>query len=250
MKLHKPFTVFLGLSIILTGCGSQEDTKDDESKNEVAQEEKKEVKKEQNIQIEEKILVKEDNDISLNISYPVISGMIDEREEKKINENFYKNAKKFEIKMRKAEEDLQELWADYGETNIHVAGTLNFNKTLINNRVLSIDNYYYEGEKDGNGMGYQRPFVYDLIEHKQITIANIFENDEIPQSLMSNMLNDAIVAELTVKDNYVKKIREDFPFYLTESDVVFCFDEYDLSSASMEIKIPKTQIPNLKEVYK
>lgn len=245
MKLHKPFALLLGLSLVLTGCASQENTKEEIEQKDT------EIQKEQNIQIEVKTLVKEETGPYLNISYPVISGMLDQEEEKKLNKNFYNDAKRMENTVREYEETIQQ----YSTPNLeeHAGGSITVRKYVNNERIISLDCYLYENA-GGTGMEGHQPFVYDLKEKKLLTFADLFEDNVVPKEEIIKLLNDTLSSnkyeELDAEP--ISEMTNEQPFYLTEDSVVFLFSKYEISygaAGAPEIEILKAEIPNLKEIY-
>lgn len=264
MKYKKTLVTIMAFSALLSACTQNEesDVTKDEHANHTAKEhedyvaKEKEAQKEtdnqhvsQTVKVETKLLVKEEVGMFLDISYPVLSGMADEKKQAELNEEFLEIAKSIEAQTREDEKALVEAGAEP-----HAGGSLDVTVYVNDETLISLDltGYLYSG--GANGTPFHNPFVYDLKEGKKLTLADLFEEDTIPEKELVALLND-LFRNTDYGDLILEEITNLSPeqgFYLTENEVVFTFEKYEYTAGAAgapEISVAKESLPHLKATY-
>lgn len=245
MKYTHSIAAILALSTLLGACSAEEAKKPIENVQQNEAETTQET-----IKVETKLLVKEEGGMSLDVSYPILSGMANIEKQGELNAHFLALAKNVESQTREEEKNLVE-----AESPAHAGGSLEVSEHMSNEQFISLNLTGYQYSGGANGTPYHIPFVYDLKLEKELVLADLFEDAVIPEEALVTLVNEAIQAsdygELLFEP--IPAIKAEQKFYLTEDSVVFVYDKYEYTAGAAgapEVPIKKEKLPTLKNEYR
>lgn len=244
MKSRYWFTGMLTLSVLLGACSQETNPANQEATPIEAKHHAQAVK------IETKLLVKEEGGMSLDVRYPVLSGMHNKAEQTRLNDQFLNFAKNIETQTREEEKLLVE-----AESTAHAGGSLEVVEYMNNAQIISLNLTGYQYSGGANGTSYHVPFVYDLKEEKELMLSDLFEQGILPEETLLQKLNEAFrsseYADLVFEP--ISSLNPDQKFYLTKESIVFAFDKYEYTAGAAgapEVAVAKEFFSTLKKEYR
>lgn len=200
------------------------------------------------VEIIEKVLVKEDEGVKLDITIPEIDGL------NEFNQQAVELGKDLEAKVRESEKALLEESPEGEVSLLHAEGEMGFTAKFVDDQTVSVLIQAYLYEAGGvHGLTYMETLNYDLQTGSVIELADLFEG--------GNYVTDVSeLAKLKMENSDFKEwlivpfteIKQDQKFYLTREDVVLVFDQYEYTAGvagPQEVNIAKSDLKNLKDLY-
>ncbi|HSP23029.1 MAG TPA: RsiV family protein [Planococcus sp. (in: firmicutes)] len=200
------------------------------------------------VEIKEKVLVKEDERVKLDITIPEVDGL------KGFNQQAVKLGKALEAEVRESEKALLEESTNGDVSPLHAEGEMDFVAKFVDDQTVSVLMEAYLYEAGGmHGLAYKETLNYDLQTGSVIELGDLFEGDNYVAELSE-------LAKLKIESSDFKEwllvpfteIKEDQKFYLTPDDVVLVFDQYEYTAGvagPQEVIIAKSDLKNLKDLY-
>jgi hypothetical protein len=199
-----------------------------------------------NIEIKE-IKLEEDNDyIKSTLSFPLINGLENKTNEKKLNTMFENRA--IDLK-NSLEKDAKLQYDDLKKNPIFpfrkYEVMTNYTVTYNKNDILSIKAQYYQYSGGAHGGTNQVGYNIDLKTGQLLLLSDIFEEGFD----YKNIIGNEILASISKNNDYgindpneaVKGIDEKRPFYIEEGNIVIYYGQYEI--APYAAGIPQFKIP-------
>lgn len=196
------------------------------------------------VEVEEIVVAQEDEGMVLDIKVPEVEG------QDAFNEQALRLGEELEAQIKQSEQAVVE-----GETDLHAEGELDFETKFLDNQTISVllDGFYYQAGA-AHGVSYKETLNYELQSGSAIEIAELFEEENYEDDLLA-AANQKMEASGLKEDLSwpFDQIKEEQQFYLTEEKLVLVFDQNEITSGYMgtqEVAIPKSELENLKDIYK
>lgn len=162
------------------------------------------------------------NNATINIRYPKLSGLANKEAQESINKTFKDKAEAFaaEAKKKATERD-----SEY-EQPYEFHGT--FLVTFNREGVLSIASDLYEYVGGAHGMTYREGFTFSLKDGQQLTVDDLLHSSDAAKKKLDQMLK-----KQTAADKYdfgFNGLKEDPDFYVSESGLTVFFQLYEIAS--------------------
>lgn len=205
------------------------------------------------VEVKERVLVKEDEGITLDIKIPEIE------DQKEFNQQALKLGEDLEARVR----EFQEMYlAENPSANNSILskgqiseGKMDFEIKFVDEQTVSVLNeisiYAAGGARGGRG---KEPLNYDLGTGSAIELADLFDGDNYLVEL-----SELARLELGTRDfkewvdDPSMEIDEDQQYYLTPEHVVLVYDQNEIAAGAagpLEILIEKSDLESLKEIYR
>lgn len=197
------------------------------------------------LEIEEKVLVKEDEGMKLDIAVPEIDGM-DE-----FNQQAIKLGKDLEAEVRGSV--LEESPPD--NEAMQAAGEMDYEVEFVDDQTVSvlIESYLY-GEGWVHGVTSLEPLNYDIGTGSVVELADLFDGDNYLAELSERARAEIEASDLKeALDLPFTEVKENQQYYLTDEEIVLVFDQYEIAAGSagpQEIPIAKNDLKSLKDIYR
>lgn len=200
------------------------------------------------VEVKERVLVKEDEGITLNITIPEVEGL----------DEFNQQAVKLGEDLEAAARESQEIYlAESPNANNSVLseGDMDFQVKFVDEQSVSVLNeIFFYAAGGAHGVTLKEPLNYDLGTGSVIELANLFDGDNYAAELSE-------LASLEIENSDFKKwvndssmeISEDQQYYLTPDNVVLVYDQNEIAAGvagPIEILIEKSDLKSLKDLYK
>jgi hypothetical protein len=168
-------------------------------------------------------------------SYPIIRGIVDQKEESKLNVSF----KEMEQKAKRTTElAARQLGSDAITRHIKVEGVFNYEVKRECSGIMSIlfTDYLFSGGAHGRTIKTGRNF--NQISGKEYSLKSLFKPDMDYVTTISNEIKKQIKERKIVDQQLVKfeKISKIDDFYLTNDSLVIFFSEYEYFPYSFGIQ--------------
>ena len=164
--------------------------------------------------------------LSFKSSYPKIKGIVDEKEQVKLNVSFKEMEQKAK---RTAELAARELGSDAITRHIKVEGVFGFEVKRECSGIMSIlfTDYLYSGGAHGRTIKTGRTF--NSISGKEYSLKSLFRTNTDYVTTISNEIKRQIKERKIADQQLVKfeKISKNEDFYLTGDSLVIFFSEYE-----------------------
>ncbi|WP_404466983.1 RsiV family protein [Planococcus rifietoensis] len=196
------------------------------------------------VEVEEIVVAQEDDGMVLDITVPQVEGLDG------FNEQAMRFGEQLEGQIRQSEQAVEE-----GEADLHAEGVLSFETKLLNEKVISIlFDGFYSLAGIPRTVHYKETLNYELQSGSAIGIAELFEEENYEDDLLAATNLEMEASGLKENLSFpFDQVKEEQQFYLTEQELVLVFDQYEITAGSMgtqEVAIPKSELENLKDVYK
>lgn len=173
--------------------------------------------------------------LSFKSSYPIIRGIVDQKEEAKLNVSFKEMEQKAK---RTAELAARQLGSDAITRHIKVEGVFNYDVKRECSGIMSIlfTDYLYSGGAHGRTIKTGRTF--NLITGKEYSLKSLFKPDTDYVTAISNEIKKQIKERKMTDQQLVKfeKISKNEDYYLTKDSLVIYFSEYEYFPYSFGIQ--------------
>lgn len=199
------------------------------------------------VTVTDKLLIKEDNGMKLDITVPEIEGL------NGFNQEALKLGRDLEKDVRESEDAIPG-GSQMGDIPLHAEGEMDYSVKLVNSKTVSVlvNGYSYAG--GAHGSPYKVPLNYDLKTGSPLQLADLFEGEgylgEVSGLVAKSIENDEIV-EMFFEP--FTEIKENPKFYLTPENLVIVFDQYEYTAGAVgvpEIVLAKSELKSLKNSYR
>lgn len=194
----------------------------------------------------------EDGGFSANIVTPEITGLMDEKLEKKLNAELKKNANAVKNQFLK---DMADLKAAYGEENVHLDVKMNYIVKTDNEDYLALDVYIYTAV--GSSSTRHTYYNIDKKNGTLLTLDDVYKNESGYKEILKNYIDGEMKRRnaeeegmyFTIEDKlggkYTESALENIDkFYINEDGkIVICFDKYEIAAGAQgcpEFEIPES----------
>ncbi len=189
--------------------------------------------------------------ISIDLKIPVVSGMINQKIQGKINGQFEKDALDFRKEIEKlsvqGKQDADNSGFPFRKFDSTTAFEVAYNK----NSLLSIPVEYYQFTGGAHGSTEKKPYYYDLKTGRVIALGDIFKegynykeanNQEVKRQIKEK--NDLYFTQPGME---FQTIKENQPFYFVDGGLTIYFAQYEIAPYAAgipEFKLPFTLFGN------
>jgi len=190
---------------------------------------------ENDIEILHDTIIKNDENVNVNLKIPFLKGLEDKKFENKINnkikEQVYTKLADVKIKKEKDSRFAKEKSLDIPNYQFRSDYIITYKKNNIMNIVITT--YSFTGGE--YGVDYKKSIIIDTNKCKEINLQDFFEENVNFQEIISEKIKEKIDnSSIYYKDKF-QEISYDQNFYLTEKGLVIYFDMLSLAPQAMGI---------------
>lgn len=197
-----------------------------------------------------------DDGYEIKVETPQIEGLIDEKTQEKLNEEFKDQAQSV---MEGFEQSVKELKEEFGDETVHMAIEYNYDVKTNNDDILALDTYVFYAS--GSSMTVHNYYTINKHTGEIYTLKGMFKDGADYVTPISNYIkgemermNNEEGGMFWVGDDdfeNFEKIADDQKFYINDDgNIVICFDKYEVAAGAQGS--PEFVIPNdvVKDILK
>ncbi|NLJ99991.1 MAG: DUF4163 domain-containing protein [Clostridia bacterium] len=244
-----------GEKVLLTTAWEKSmDENNDEDNNEIKDEDKGEISKE--IEINTEKIVSESEDIELDLEIPVISGLVDQNLQERINKEISDNAMEIKAELEKSRSSLVENIKDESlDTPLHTYQLFVGYETYNNGDILSlaVETYQYSG--GAHGGTHVDFYNFDIRTGRLLMLSDLFQDDVDYISVINEEIEKQIADQReSGEDIYFdgdmgfQSIEANHPFYINDNQLILHFSQYEIApyaTGMPEFALPLTSLSKL-----
>lgn len=177
-----------------------------------------------------------DEDISINLKIPIISGLKNKTTQNIINGAIVKKVIDFK--------DSIKLQAKQDKTKMHPYEVVStYFVSLNKNNILSLTLELYAYTAGAHGMTYRVPYNIDLENGKQLELKDLFKEGVNYKDIINKEIEKKIQAseDWMFFEGAFKGISDDQPFFIKDGSIVIYFPLYEI--APYAVGFPEFEIP-------
>ncbi len=190
------------------------------------------------VKVSSKFLRSESDSMSISLSIPVLSGLLDESIQSVINSRWEKDALTLQDKLSAEVED----YIKYNQQNNFPIRPYqlftDYHMGILNKKMLSLFVDYYQYTGGAHGVTERRPYNYNLQSGAKLALTDLFQSGYDYQSVINNKIREQIAAE---PENYFtgdigfKGTVENQDYYIQNGLLVVYFPQYEIAPYSTGI---------------
>lgn len=190
---------------------------------------------ENDIEILHDTIIKDDENVNINLKIPSLKGLEDKKFENKINnkikEQIYSKLADVKAKKEKDSKFAKEKDFDIPNYQFRSDYIITYKKNSIINIVITT--YSFTGGE--YGVDYKKSIIIDINKCKEINLQDLFEENINFQKIISEKIKEKVnKSSIYYKDRF-QEINYDQNFYLTDEGLVIYFDMLSLAPQAMGI---------------
>ena len=199
------------------------------------------LKRSENTRIVDKVIEKKEDNISFDVVIPEINGLNNQEKEKEINSKINNYTEDW---LNEIEEVAKEYFADGIEVSFPYEANSRYVVTRNDVNIISFYIDYYQFTGGAHGITRRVPYTIDVESGEVLEISSLFNDKFDYKSVIDNEIRRQINEE---EDKYFDKgkmfkgIDDTQKFYISDSDLIIYFNQYEIapySAGIIEFNIP------------